>query len=83
MTVENNYAIAIAAFIDWLKILAPVFQLMHHVRAGARAIFPALSASYGKFLAICSDCSFCCLFLSELIRTVSSTSVNRINYSFR
>ena len=28
MNVKNNYAIAIAAFIDWLMILAPVFQLM-------------------------------------------------------
>ena len=28
MTVENNYAMAIAAFIDWLMILAPVFKLM-------------------------------------------------------
>ena len=28
MAVENNNAIAIAAFIDWLIILAPIFQLM-------------------------------------------------------
>ena len=28
MTVENNNAIAIAALIDWLMILAPIFQLI-------------------------------------------------------
>ena len=26
MTVENNYAIAIATFSDWLKSVAPVFH---------------------------------------------------------
>ena len=28
MTVHSNYAIAIASLSDWLKNLAPVFQLM-------------------------------------------------------
>ena len=51
MTAESNYAIAIAKLIGWFKNLAPVSQPMRNKNQNhsdlARAIFPALLASYG------------------------------------
>ena len=35
MTVEHNYAIAIATLSDWMKSLAPVFQLIHPCHTAA------------------------------------------------
>ena len=47
MTVESNYVIAIATLSDWLKRLAPVFQLTNEKQNQnqlqlVRVIFPAL-----------------------------------------
>ena len=39
MTVESNYVIAIATFIDWLKRLAPVFQPMRSKTKTNRAVY--------------------------------------------
>ena len=69
MNVENNYTIAIAAFSDWLKNLAPVFQpVTSKVKTNYTmfAHFPALSASYGKLIGTCSDW-FIALFVSGAI----------------
>ena len=41
MTVESNYAIAIATLSDWFKNLTPVYQPMRR-KTKTGAIFPAL-----------------------------------------
>ena len=44
MTVESNYVIAIATLGDWLKRLAPVFQLMRSKTKTNRASHRAMYA---------------------------------------
>ena len=42
MTVEINYAIAIAMLSDWLKNLAPVFQPMRNKTKNNRSFYARL-----------------------------------------
>jgi len=58
MTVERNYAIAIAMLDDWLKNLASFFQpIRSKTKYLWRATFPTLSASYRSFLEISTGSS--------------------------
>ena len=53
MTVENNYAIAIATLSDWLKSLAPVFQPMRSKIETNRTLY---ARYFPRFKKVTGDC---------------------------
>ena len=62
MTVESNYAIAIATLSDWFKCRASFStseKKSQNQSQLARAIFPALWASYTEMLRIWVGSLFC------------------------
>ena len=63
MTVESNYAVAIATLSDWLKRLAPVFQPIRNKTKSSRTLyaifFPRFEQVTGNWLRILIDSSRC------------------------
>ena len=53
MTVESNYAIAIARLGDWLEDLAPVFQPMKIKTKTKRTLYPWF---FPRFEQVTGDC---------------------------
>ena len=52
MTVESKYAIAIAVLSDWLKNLAPVFQLMRNKTKTNRTLYERFSRAFSRLQVI-------------------------------
>ena len=53
MTVENNYATAIATLRDWLKSLTPVFQPMRSKTETNRTLY---ARYFPRFEQVIDDC---------------------------
>ena len=74
MTVESNYVIAIATLSDWLKRVAPVFQLMRSKTKTNRTMyawfFPRFRAGYRSLLGIVIG-SWRCSFLVWLVGVIA------------
>ena len=65
MTVESNYAIAIATLSDWLKRLAPVFQPMRSKTKTSRTTWAGF---FPRFKRVADNCDwFLVLFVPVVI----------------
>ena len=71
MTVENNYAIAIATLSDWLKSLAPVFQSMRSKTKTNRTLYTLYLVRALRKLQIIAKNSSRCLFLLLLVGIIT------------
>ena len=67
MTVESNYVIAIATLNDWLKRLAPVFQLMRSQTKTNRTMYAWYSRALSKFQIIARNCDWFIVLFAPVV----------------